>query len=395
MPKFDLEQHIFSVSEYLDLINELVASAKSYVQGEITELKLGSQWVGFTLKDSEDGSLLKCVLGGWQYRKLGVPLENGMQVKAGGVPKISKKWGSFGFWVDSIEPLGEGSLKKAYELLFKQLQVEGLYDRKRAIPEFVERIAVVSSRDGVVIHDLRKNLLPLDYKIDFLHANVEGAKAVSGIIEAIEQFNRKNDKYDALVIIRGGGSLESLQAFNNEAVCRAIFASRIPVVVGIGHEVDAPIACLVADASASTPTAVAHILNSTWSSLIDGLPALERGMDYSFARAIERVRSLASLHLRSIENYFEKIFGRFNRLEQNLASAVSAIQNTILSFAEKVMAIERLLVNANPERNLKLGYSIVFGASGRVVKSSKDVKIGEQIITKLSDGRLGSKVTNK
>ncbi|HEY4505839.1 MAG TPA: exodeoxyribonuclease VII large subunit, partial [Candidatus Paceibacterota bacterium] len=141
MPKLDLTQHVFSVSEYLDLVNELLVGAKLIVQGEITELKIGSQWVGFTLKDSEDGSLLKCVLGGWQYRKLGVPLENGMQVKVGGVPKISKKWGSFGFWVDSIEPLGEGSLKKAYELLLKQLKAEGLYDRKCAVPEFTQRLA--------------------------------------------------------------------------------------------------------------------------------------------------------------------------------------------------------------------------------------------------------------
>ena len=399
MPKFDISNQVFSVSEYLDLVNELLVSAKLTVQGEITELKIGSQWIGFTLKDKDDSSLLKCVLGGWQYKKLGVKLEDGMEVKVTGGPKVSKKWGSLGYWVETIEPLGEGSLKKAYELLLKQLKAEGLYDRKRAVPEFTKRLAVISSRDGVVIHDLRKNLLSLGYKIDFLHANVEGAKAVEGIVGAIEQFNRKTkgsdtSVYDVLVIIRGGGSLESLQAFNNEAVCRAIFASQIPVVVGIGHEVDVPIACLVADAIASTPTGVAHIINATWDALYEGLPRLERQIDYSFSRMLERLQSETTLRLRTIENYFERIFNRFNRLEQIVQNAFTSIYRGIEVMSERVLSIERLLTTVSPERNLKLGYSIVFNSLGRVLKEVKDAKIGEQITTRLSDGEIESTITS-
>ena len=392
MAKFDLTNQIFSVSEYLDLINELLVGAKIIVQGEVTELKLGSQWVGFTLKDKEDGSLLKCVLGGWQYKKIGVPLENGMEVKVTGVSKISKKWGSFSFWVDGIEPLGEGSLKKAYELLLKQLKTEGLYDRKRPIPEFIERIAVISSRNGVVIHDLRQNLRELGFMIDFYHSQMEGAKAVTDIIKAIEMSDSSVKKYDALIIIRGGGSLESLQAFNNEAVCKAIFSSKIPVIVGIGHEVDVPIACLVADTSASTPTGVAHIINSTWDALFEGLPRLERQIDHSFSKMLERLQFGVALRLNTIQNYFERIFNRFDRLEQILQNAHSAISRAILNINNRVLGIEQLLATVSPERNLKLGYSIVFNHSGRVLKHVKDVKIGEQITTRLSDGVLESEV---
>jgi len=384
---------IFSVSEYLDLVNELLVGARLTVRGEITELKIGSQWVGFTLKDKEDSSLLKCVLGGWQYKKIGVRLEDGMEVKVAGGPKVSKKWGSLGYWVETIEPLGEGSLKKAYELLLKQLKTEGLYDRKRAIPEFSKRLAVISSRDGVVIHDLKKNLLNLGLHIDFIHTNVEGAKAVSGIVDTVEQFNKTPEKYDALVIIRGGGSLESLQAFNNEAVCRAIFSSKIPVVAGIGHEVDVPIACLVADASASTPTGVAHIINTTWDELFEGLPRFEHQINYSFTRMLERLQSETALRLNTIQNYFERIFNRFNRLEQIVQNAIGTIYRTVENIKDRVAGIERLLATVSPERNLKLGYSIVLSSSGRVLKHVKDVRIGEQIRTKLSDGEIESEVT--
>lgn len=382
-----------SVSEYLDLVNVALATDEPEIVGEIQGFKVAGQWVMFSLKDEEDQAVLGCWLGIWDFKRIGVSVEDGMKVKVRGKAGINKKRGSFGFKVISLEPVGQGSLKKGYELLLKQLTAEGLFARKRPIPEFIQRIAVVSSRDGVVIHDLRKNLKKLGIKIDFYHSQVEGASAAEDLVRVFAQISKKNE-YDVLVVIRGGGSLESLQAFNNEAVCRALYASSIPVVVGIGHDVDVPIACLVADASGSTPTQVAHILNDTWRSLLEDLPRLERELLVNFDRSLERLSGEINLRTHTMANYFERIFSRFSRLEQIVQNSLSTIYRTITYANERVQGIERLLAAANPERNLKLGYSIVSNSRGKVIKNVRDVKIGERITTRLTDGSFDSEVKN-
>ncbi len=385
------DKKIFTVSQYLDLVNVVLATDKPEIVGEVQEFRVRGQWVGFTLRDKEETAVLKCVLGIWQFKKIGVAIEDGMQLKVSGVAKVTKAYGSFSLWVDTIEPLGEGSLKKAYELLVKQFTAEGLFARKRALPEFVERIAVVSSRDGVVIHDLRKNLKPLGYKIDFYHSQVEGASAADDLVRVFSRI-AKRPEYDVLVVIRGGGSLESMQAFNNEAVCRALYASSVPVVVGIGHDVDVPIACLVADASGSTPTQVAHILNASWDELVLGLPQLESQTLIGFERMLERARSHIALRSHTIDNYFKRLFDRFKLLSQKLSTNLAMIYHRIETARERVKNIERLLVAANPMRNLKLGYSIISNSSGKVVKSVDDVTLGEVIINRISDGSFQSEI---
>src|SRR3989344_5235749 len=141
---------ILSVGEYLDRLNLALGVEAGFVQGEVTEFKESAKWVSFTLKDSpnlalgtlSDGqnAVLKCVCAIYTFRRMGVALEDGMAVKVYGTPRVSKGWGSLGLWVESIEPVGEGSLKKAYELLVKKLTAEGLFARKRELPEFISRI---------------------------------------------------------------------------------------------------------------------------------------------------------------------------------------------------------------------------------------------------------------
>jgi len=231
---------ILSVGEYLDRLNLALGAEAGFVQGEVTEFKESHKWVSFTLKDKDVAAVLKCVCAIYTFRRMGVALEDGMLVKVYGKPSVSKGWGSLGLWVESIEPMGEGSLKKAYELLVKKLTAEGLFARKRELPEFISRIGVISSRDGVVLQDLRKNLAKLGMSIKFVHTQVEGAGAAPGILRAIRYFSplrqgfagqaQHDNEVDVVVIIRGGGSLESLQAFNNEEVARALFSLPIPVM---------------------------------------------------------------------------------------------------------------------------------------------------------------------
>ncbi|MFA6006233.1 MAG: exodeoxyribonuclease VII large subunit [Candidatus Paceibacterota bacterium] len=360
-------QPLFTVSEFLDAVNYVLKHDKALVRGEVTDFKKG-KWISFSLKDKDDNSLLKCVMGAWLYNQIGVQIEDGMEIKISGSPSINKAYGSFGFWVETIEPLGEGSLKKAYELLVKKLREEGLFTRKRELPEFIERIGVISSKHGVVIHDFKQNLDKRGYKIIFKDARVEGADAVGQIVEAIHELQNKKYNLDILVIIRGGGSLESMQAFNNEAVARAIFASNIPIIAGIGHDVDVPIASLVADREESTPTGAAHAVNESWNRLESLLPIYERN-------------TLAYLDMSRIK---ESVTG--------LGKVISAQFSQMLEDAQtELKRCAQLVTLLDPARNLRLGYSIV-RSGGKVLKSVKQAKLGAELNIELGDGEIISKV---
>lgn len=407
----------FSVTEYLDLVNELLGPLKVSVEGEVSDLKKLPQWVFFSLKDAESGSLLRCGLHAGVYRKLGVNIEEGMQVKVNGYGKLSPKTGNFGFWVSSIEPMGEGALKRAYELLLKKLEAEGLFTRKRALPEFISHIGVISSRNGVVTQDLMRNLLPLGIRIDFIHSGVEGAGSAQELLSAIKHFSTTKDKPQVLVVIRGGGSLESLQGFNNEAVARALFAAPMPVLVGIGHDVDTPIATLVADYSASTPTAVAHSINDSWASLTQRMPLYARSIRNNFQQRVRAVAHRAELTVQNMRLAMSRLLSRFNSYEEMLSEGkrhmLSVIRKMHLQtdtihkhmlerIAERLQALkrsvsdyERLLAVSDPQRVLSRGYGLVYGSKGKLVRRMDDVTIHDTVVVRLQDGSFTSRVEKK
>lgn len=432
-----MKPEFFTVSQYLELLNVYLRREEVSVVGEVVEFKPGARWVGFTLKDKEDDSIMKCVLGAWDFKRIGVPLEVGMEVKVSGAPSISKKYGSFGFWARNIEPVGEGALRQAYELLLKQLKADGLFDRKRALPDFVEHIGVVSSREGVVIHDFMNNLSHLGLRITFVDARVEGEHAPGQLVSALKTLIAQ--KPDLIVVIRGGGSLESMQAFNNERVCRAIYASPIPVAVGIGHDVDVPLACLVADASASTPTAVAHMVNASWAPLTDGLPRYARDIERGLLKLVsdtqrvlrgisERITSLQRSRItlardvlvkcdRMLLGVFHTLFAKVSSLDERIArsrlvlkQAFKTTQKQIEENRERILrgmtfsfedalrrliSADRLISFASPERTLARGYSIVFDAAGRVVKKVEEVSLGDTLTTRIFGGSIESTVTKQ
>lgn len=410
-----LTERTFSVPEYLDLVNELIAPLKVSVEGEVTDLKILREWVFFSLKDADTGSLLRCGLHAQGYRRLGVSVEEGMQVKVLGYGKLSPKTGNFGFWVSHIEPLGEGALRRAYELLLAKLKEEGLFARKRALPVCVRHIGVISSRDGVVLQDLRNNLPALGIRIDFVHSSVEGAASALSLTKAIEYFCQNKNPPELLILIRGGGSLESLQGFNNETVVRALFAAPMPVLVGIGHDVDAPIATFVADVSASTPTAVAHVIAGSWAPLTDQVPQLTNTILSFFRLGLQRTEHRAALALRSIQSALSAVLGRFRRYDDLLASVRRSLPRRIQELRAKSddvyrrvrlhytgrlqralvvsMDYERLLAAHDPVRALARGYSIVRGPRG-LVRHAKDVRVGDQLSTTVSDGTITSQVVS-
>jgi exodeoxyribonuclease VII large subunit len=412
-----LEEKILSVGEYLDIVNELLSPLRVSVEGEVTDLKVLPQWVFFALKDAESGALLRCGLHSGVYRRIGVNLEEGMAVKVHGYGKLAAKSGNFGFWVSKIEPVGEGALRRAYELLVKKLTEEGLFKRKRELPTCISHIGVVSSRNGVVIQDLLQNLEPLGIRVDFVHAGVEGADSAPEILRGIEHFSKAKEKPQVLVLIRGGGSLESLQGFNNEAVVRALFAAPMPVLVGIGHDVDAPIATMVADWSASTPTAVAHVINDSWAPLTQTMPQLatrlaqlyrnrlrtlehdvlmtQKGMQYALKRLVDGFRHYEAV----LRTAWRQLPARILRLEDErqkqrdalLAGCAKGIEETKRTIA----SYERLLAASDPTHVLARGYALVMGPDGRLVRSVKEVEEGDTLKTRLKDGTVESTVTKK
>src|SRR3989338_2153060 len=384
-------ERVFSVSEFLDHINDILYPQNVVVQGEISSVNVHPSGVYLTLKDKKDEGILDCYIRPHIYSYLGVELEDGMEVKIGGFPSVYKRSGRFRFMVQTLELTGEGSLKKAYELLKKKLELEGLFARKRELPEFIKRIGVITSRQGAVIGDFRNNLEPLGYEIFMKDVRVEGVRAVEEITEALHWFNENADELDldVLVLIRGGGSLEDLQAFNNEVVVRAVFASKVPTICAIGHHKDVPIVSLVGDDMPSTPTGAAIRINQSWDSLKQNLPMFERELLSLYENALSSVYTKTFTLREKMVKYLERAFIKFEDLRSRLFRVYSdEVQSVIL----KVETIEKYLLGVSPERSLKLGYSIVVDSFGKVIKDSSGVKIGEDIKTRLYKGEIISKV---
>ena len=407
---------VFTVSDFLDQVNDLLGDQfdSVKVQGEISGLSNHSSGVYFTLKDKDDESVLDCYLPQWAYQGLGLILEDGMEVKAGGTPSIYKPRGKFSLVVDSIELTGEGSLKKAYELLKKKLEAEGLFARKRKLPEFVKKIGVITSRSGAVIDDFRNNLAQRGYQIHFHDVRVEGVRAVEDIMKAIRWFDKNKPDLDVLVVMRGGGSLEDLQAFNNELVARSLFASKIPTICGIGHDKDVPIASLVGDNLTSTPTAAAVLINDSWQRLEEKLPEQEQELLYNFERALQRQQVALGGLTEKLSSFFEQLFTKYKNLQQRLwdglaktlrqkdeirgqtselsVNLVEKFKLILTRINERLQEREKYLTSVSPERNLQLGYSIIRNRTGQVVRSVENVKIGETLVAQVRRGEIESRV---
>ena len=255
---------ILTVSELTRSIQFLLESSFDliWIEGEISNLRRpGSGHVYFTLKD--DKSQVRAVVFRQTLRGVKFSLEDGMHIICRGGLNVYEQRGEYQLIVDAVEPKGIGALQIAFEQLKARLQEEGLFDpaRKRPIPFLAARIGVVTSPSGAVIRDIlniSKRRFPCVH-ILIAPVRVQGAEAAGEIVEAIENLNGVSD-VEAIILARGGGSLEDLAPFNDERVARAIFNSRLPVISAVGHEVDFTIADFVADLRAPTPSAAAELV---------------------------------------------------------------------------------------------------------------------------------------
>ncbi len=251
----------FTVSQAIAVFNQILETATPniIVTGEVANYKVNQgKWVFFDLKD--ETGILSCFMPVWQLR---VAIQDGMKVKARARPNVTK-WGRFSLTVLAIQPIGEGSIKKSFELLKAKLSKEGLFDqsRKRPLPTLPRHIGVISSVDAAGYKDFIKIITARmgGMTIDVISTQVQGAVAADQIIAAVRQFNELSDPPEVLAILRGGGSRDDLAVFDDEKLARTVAASRIPTITGVGHEIDTTLIDLVADKRASTPSNAAEIL---------------------------------------------------------------------------------------------------------------------------------------
>jgi exodeoxyribonuclease VII large subunit len=356
----------FSVSDFIAATNQTLEFAYPGVEieGEVTSFKVNqNKYVFFDLKDA--GGSIGCFMTVWQLR---VALEDGMKVIVNATPKLTP-WGKFSLTVRAVRPSGEGSLKKSFELLKAKLDKEGLFapERKRVLPLLPRQVAVISSTQAAGYADFVKILNDRwgGLQVDVAQVQVQGADAPDQMIRALEYFNTREELPEVIVLIRGGGSADDLAAFNDEKLVREIAASRVPTLVGVGHEVDVSLADMVADVRAATPSNAAQLLVPNRSDIARGV---RRQVQSLLPRTQQAIGVKQSAVRRQLERTFEAISRHYNDHEARFE------------------AKRKLLAELSPHRVLARGYALVRGEvqPGKVIEIEKSDKL---IIAEVRDVR--------
>ncbi len=392
------EPQALTVSQFLQGLNAALEEAifpyGAMIEGEVAEYRVSQdKWIWFLLKDAT--AVVPCFATVWQLRQ---PLEDGMKVRVHGVPKVHPKSGKFSVNVDRVEMVGEGALKRAFELLKKKLDTEGLFapGRKRALPRFPERVGLIASTESAAYTDFLRILGNRwsGLRINSAHVQVQGRDAVRDIVGAFAYFNAHPELAEVLVLTRGGGAMEDLHAFNSEEVVRAIFSSKIPVVVGVGHERDETLADYVADVRASTPSNAAERLVPDRRDIereIEGYARLIEGkLEKEIARLGHRLFDLEH----QLQEQIRSARAEFDAVMADLELQLSAFEGRVRVLAGSVERDERLLKSFDPQSVLKRGYAIVRDRAGRVVRDAASVDTGAAIAVQLAKGTIEAEVTH-
>ena len=436
-------RHVLTPSSLNRLVRDLLGDAlpQVWIEGELSNVaKPASGHLYFTLKDS--GAQVRCAMFKMKAAALRFRPADGMQVLLRAKVGLYEPRGEFQLVAEYMEPAGEGALQREFEQLKARLDAEGLFDaaRKRALPAFARRIGVITSATGAAARDVLSVLArrwPLA-DVEVLPVPVQGREAPPAIVAMLRKAS-SSGRYDVLLLTRGGGSLEDLWAFNDEAVARAIHASTVPVVSAVGHEIDFSIADFVADLRAPTPSAAAELLVPDAIAIGRQLRQLQQRMSTlqqrqlqahaqrldhllarlqtqrpqaRLARDHERLlhlqRRLASalreqnqLRQSRLERLHSRLLGQHPRtrlalLARQLAEQDQRMRRTIAQILERrrtrLQHAGHALHAVSPLATLERGYAIIFDAGGHVLRSAKDVSVGTSLRARLADGELSLKV---
>ncbi|MBI5779378.1 MAG: exodeoxyribonuclease VII large subunit [Planctomycetes bacterium] len=388
-----------SVSELTERIKTMLENAigSVWVTGEVSNLRQPvSGHLYFSLKD--ESSQIRCVLFDSTRRVLKFQIENGMETIILGKVSVYKKSGDYQIIVDAAEPKGIGALQVAFEQLKRKLESEGLFDasRKKPLPFLPGTIGIVTSLSGAALQDI---LNIIDRRFPTVHiivypVKVQGAGAKEEIAQAIDDFSQLPFPPDVLIVGRGGGSIEDLWAFNEEIVARAISHSQIPIISAVGHEIDYTIADLVADRRAPTPSAAAEIVLPIKEELTDTLAHLRQKLVISLQHQTEMAQGKLDALRKSFGwqapiNRIREYYQRMDELTTRLSGYIKQnMEKSGLALAEKVARLNAL----SPLNILARGYSITYTGNKQILKSVKQIKAGDDILTKLADGEIKSTV---
>lgn len=360
-----------TVSDFVAVFNQTIQYAYPQVtiQGELANFRISkNRWVYFDLKDE----MSSVKFFGTVYNLPG-PLEEGMVLKVVGTPQLHNLYG-FSITVQSIQLAGEGSIKKAAQLLQAKLEKEGLFDpgRKRSLPYPPSTVGLITSGESAAYADFIKIIKARwgGVRIQHFDVQVQGDNAPSQIVQAIEYFNGHASAPEVIVVVRGGGSADDLQAFSSELVTRTIAASRIPTLVAIGHEVDLSLAELAADQRASTPSNAAELLVPDKKNEAHSLQVVARQCHQQLARLIQQSRT--------------EVAEMRRELDRNITAI---LQTQTISLATQRSIIEL----ASPQRILQRGFAVI-RKNGKTVRRRADVRPADQLSVQLQDGSFTTRV---
>lgn len=369
------------------------------VRGEISNYKVypsGHHY--FTLKD--EGAALKCVMFKSSAVRLRFRPDNGMKVIAMGKVTVYPRDGAYQLYCAAMAMDGVGDLYAAFEQLKKKLAAQGLFDpaHKKPLPKCPGTIGIVTSSAGAAVHDMLRILrkrYPLT-KVRLLPVRVQGAEAPGEIAAAIRYANHYK-LADLLIVGRGGGSIEDLWAFNDELVAHAIYESEIPVISAVGHEPDVTISDYVADLRAATPSNAAELAVPDQDALRQNLDAMSSAMASALSRQLKAARQHLNVlsqspALRSPTGYIEQ---REKSLELLKNRLVAAQNQSITRKNQRYIAAVSKLDAMSPLKVLTRGYSMAQTEAGEVLRSVRQVELGERVSVLLSDGKLSATVMDK
>jgi len=404
----DEKTHVYSVTGLTRDIRFILEDKfpEVWVEGEVSNFRSPSSGhVYFSLKD--ENSMLRCVLFRSANSRLKFEIEDGMHILCFGRIGVYDKQGQYQLYAEIIEPQGKGALFVAFEQLKKKLREEGLFEeeRKRAIPFLPMRVGVVTSATGAAIRDVLKVARRrfANMEITICPVKVQGDDAKDEIAQAIRDLNEynrylietglKENPIDVIIVGRGGGSLEDLWAFNEEAVARAIFSSEIPVISAVGHEIDYTISDFVADYRAATPSAAAELAIPEKGELAGRI----RGFSDRLQTAMKSRLDMAEAKLSGLKESYvlrepvnvvlqlgQQVDDLGRRARIKMAHYVELGESAFAALSGKLEALSPLSV-------LNRGYSITF-RDGKVVKDIKGLKAGDRLLTRLSRGEVSSRV---
>ena len=368
-----------------------------WVEGEISGLSTPSSGhVYFTLKDQT--AQLSAIVWRTEAQRLPFALQDGQKVICGGYIDLYAQRGNYQLIIRKIQPVGIGARELAFRQLKEKLQRAGLFDpaHKKPLPRYPKRIAVVTSPSGAAIRDFHQVLTrrwPMT-DVVVVPVRVQGTGSAQEIAAAVRSLQKCRDSIDVIVVTRGGGSIEDLWSFNEEDVCRAVFESEIPVISGVGHEIDVTLCDLVADVRALTPSEAAERLvpdQATFDKQLSNVEGRMRG-------ALEAKIETAELMLERFSNHHLLVrpLDRFNRLGMEvdrIEERLHVQMKRLMELRQREMAaLTEKLELISPLGILKRGYSLTTNEEKQVIRSTEQVSSGEVLHTRVSNGTIVSRV---